>query len=95
MQKKVGGWLPHATEFRSFALGPGWLESRGDGEMPAGTKKGELMRAGGSCGQSLNLSTFHRRESRWHHLLQLRRYQVRAGWDTSRTGALLCVITQS
>lgn len=42
----MAGWLPHAAESRSFALGPGWLASRGDGAMPAGTKKGELTRAG-------------------------------------------------
>lgn len=90
----MAGWLPHAAESRSFALGPGWLASRGDGAMPAGTKKGELTRAGGGCGQSLSLSTFHSHESRWHHLVQLRRYRVRTGWDTSTTAALLCVITE-
>ena len=51
-EEGTAGWLPHAAESRSFALRPGCLQSRGDGEMPAGTKKGELTRAGGGCGQS-------------------------------------------
>lgn len=86
-----GGWVASmGCEFRSAALGPGWLESEGDGEMPAGIRKGELT--GGAAVDTVSIYPLSTGVSP-DGIIRCNSGGIRSGLDGTRAGQELYFVS--